>query len=329
VAIRPGPLLANSRHLWRLQFLLSPRTFLILAKRRDYLAEMYPVPWRLALAALTYFGVIGLLARIHGVMTFPTPLDSLVGVGSLFSLMLIIRLMDEIKDKEIDRELFPHRPLPSGRIFETDVNATIVVLALLYLSTNLLAGRVFWIALIVLGYAWLMFKHFFIPQILQKNLLLTVATHNPMVALMLLYVLALFLNVAPVPLERIDWQAILLLILMNWATALAWEIARKIRCQEEETAYLTYSQIFGRVGSVLVALGIQTVAFAIGLYFAWTLSLSSLFVVLWSAAYGVPVTVYARFLLRPTPVTAKLGSYAQAYMVAVLAIQTVENMFLV
>jgi 4-hydroxybenzoate polyprenyltransferase len=140
------------------------------AKRmKCYLAEMYPVPWRLALAALTYFGVMGFLARIHGVTTFPTTLDSLVGVGSLFSLMLIIRLMDEIKDKEIDRELFPHRPLPSGRIFETDINATIVVLALLYLSTNLLAGRVFWIALIVLGYACLMFKHFFIPQILQKT----------------------------------------------------------------------------------------------------------------------------------------------------------------
>jgi hypothetical protein len=300
------------------------------AKRmKRYLAEMYPVPLRLALSALTYFGVIGFLARIHGVTTFTTPFNSLVGIGSLFSLMLIIRLMDELKDKEIDRELFPNRPLPAGRIFETDINVTIVGLALLYLLTNFVAGHVFWISLIVLGYAWLMFKHFFIPDILRKNLLLTVATHNPMVALMLLYVLALFLSVAPVPLEKIDWQAILLLILMNWATVLAWEIARKIRCQEEETAYVTYSQIFGRLGSVLVALGIQTVTFAVGLYFAWTLSLSPLFVVLWSAAYAVLVTAYTRFLFTPTPVTSKLGPYAEVYMVAVLVIQTVENMVLV
>jgi 4-hydroxybenzoate polyprenyltransferase len=293
-----------------------------------YLAEMYPVPLRLALAALTYFGVIGFLARIHGVTTFTTLLNSLVGIGSLFALMLIIRLMDELKDKEIDRELFPNRPLPSGRIFETDINVTIVGLALLYLLTNFVAGHVFWIALIVLGYAWLMFKHFFIPDILRKNLLLTVATHNPMVALMLLYVLALFLSVAPVPLEKIDWQAILLLVLMNWVTVFAWEIARKIRCREEETAYVTYSQIFGRPGAVFIAGGAQTVTFAIGLYFAWTSPLSAAFLALWSAAYAVPVVAYARFLLRPTAVTSKLGPYAEAYMVAVLAIQTVENMFL-
>jgi hypothetical protein len=282
-------------------------------RMKCYLAEMYPVPLRLALAALTYFGVIGFLARIHGVTTFTTP---------------IIRLMDELKDKEIDRELFPNRPLPSGRIFETDINVTIVGLALLYLLTNFVAGHVFWIALIVLGYAWLMFKHFFIPDILRKNLLLTVATHNPMVALMLLYVLALFLSVAPVPLEKIDWQAILLLVLMNWVTVFAWEIARKIRCREEETAYVTYSQIFGRPGAVFIAGGAQTVTFAIGLYFAWTSPLSAAFLALWSAAYAVPVVAYARFLLRPTAVTSKLGPYAEAYMVAVLAIQTVENMFL-
>jgi hypothetical protein len=131
-----------------------------------------------------------------------------------------------------------------------------------------------------------------------------------------------------VPLEKIDWQAHLLLILMNWATVLAWELARKIRCREEETDYVTYSQIFGRLGAVLITAATQTVTFAIGLYFAWTLSLSPLFVVLWSAAYAVPVAAYARFLLRPTPATSKLGPYAEAYMVAVLAIQTVENMFL-
>jgi len=294
---------------------------------KAYLAEMYPLPSRLALAALTYFGVVSFLGRIHGVSKFTSPYFAFVGIASLFFLMLIIRLMDELKDKEIDRALFPHRPLPSGRIFEADIAATIVVVSCIYLLTNLIAGS-FWIAFFILGYACLMFKHFFIPELLRKNLLLTVATHNPLVALMLLYVLALFFSVAPVPLERIDWQSILLLILMNWATVLAWEIARKIRCQEEESAYVTYSLIFGRRGAVLVALGIQTVTFFIGLYFAWMLSLSPLFVVLWSAAYAVPVAAYGRFLLRPTPVTSKLGPYAEAYMVAVLAIQTVENMFL-
>lgn len=291
---------------------------------KAYLAEMYPVPARLALAALTYFGTVTLLGKIHGFSQLSFPPLHLVGIASLFSLMLIIRLMDEIKDKEIDRELFPHRPLPTGRVLETDINVTIAVLTLLYLLINLAAGRAFWIALWVLGYAFLMFKHFFIPRILQKSLLITLATHNPIVAMTLFYVLALFAAVSRVPWSHIDWPSSLLLILMNWALLFAWEIARKIRCHEEETAYVTYSQLWGRLGAVLVAGGAQTLTFVIGLCFAWTLPLSPAFIVLWSSAYAVPVVAYGRFLRDPTPLTAKLGRYAEFYMLAVLSIQTLE-----
>ena len=299
------------------------------AKRmKRYLAEMYPVPTRLTLATLTYFSTVAFLGRVHGTSNFTSPYYAFVGITSLFSLMLIIRLMDELKDKEIDRALFPHRPLPSGRIFETDIIATMVVSGCIYLLANIMAGRVFWIALFVLAYACLMFKHFFIPEILRKSLLLTVATHNPLVAFMLLYVSALFFSTAAIPLETIDWHATLLVILMNWATCLAWELARKIRCREEENTYETYSQIFGRLGAVGIALGTQTVTFSIGLYFAWILSLSPLFVVLWSAAYAVPVAALIRFLHEPTPVTSRLGPYAEVYMLAILAVEAVENLFL-
>ncbi|MDH3446183.1 MAG: hypothetical protein OEN50_19840, partial [Deltaproteobacteria bacterium] len=212
------------------------------SRMRAYLSEMYPVPSRLALSSLTYFGVMSLLREIHGIVMPVTFLLSLVGIGSLFSLMLVIRLMDELKDKDSDREHFPYRPLPSGRVFESDIAATIAACSLFYMLANITSGASFWGALLALTYAFLMFKHFFIPRILKKSLLLTVATHNPLVPIMLFYILTVFSVETRVPLSRIDWSASLLLIFMNWAIVFAWEIARKTRCEEEETAYVTYSQ---------------------------------------------------------------------------------------
>jgi hypothetical protein len=147
-----------------------------------------------------------------------------------------------------------------------------------------------------------------------------------MVAVVCLHLVAVFSAEQGLAFSNLDRRYTLALILMNWAIVFAWEIARKIRCQEEETAYVTYSQIFGRPGAVLIAAGAQTVAFAIGLYFAWNLPLSTAFVALWSAAYAVPLGAYARFLLKPTPASAKLGPYAEFYMLAVLGIQALEHM---
>jgi 4-hydroxybenzoate polyprenyltransferase len=295
------------------------------AKRlANYLAQMYPVPPRLFLAALTYFGVTTFLGKINGVSSAPRPVTAFVGIASIFSVMLIIRLMDEIKDKEIDRQFFPERPLPSGKIFEADIRATIVAVTLFYLLINLVTGANFSVALFLLAYTFLMFKHFFIPTILQKSLLLTLATHNPLVALMLLYVAALFVDQAAIELAKIDWRATVLLIVMNWATVLAWEISRKIRRPADENGYVTYSQIFGPNGALLFASTAQCVTLVIGMYFVWSLALAPLFAVLWAIAYLVPMAAYARFLLRPTATTAKVGPYAEAYMVIVLALQTCQ-----
>jgi 4-hydroxybenzoate polyprenyltransferase len=295
------------------------------AKRlANYLAQMYPLPPRLILAALSYFGVTTFLGKIHGVSSAPSPLTAFVGIASLFSLMLIVRLMDELKDKDIDRQFFPERPLPSGKIFESDIRATIAAVTLFYLLINFITGAIFPVALFLLAYTFLMFKHFFIPTILQKSLLLTLATHNPLVALMLLYVAALFVDQAAIEPANIDCHATVLLIVMNWATALAWEIARKIRRPQDENAYVTYSQIFGPNGALLFASAAQCVTLVIGLYFVWSLALSPLFAFLWATAYLVPMVAYARFLVRPTASTAKVGPYAEAYMVMVLALQTCQ-----
>jgi hypothetical protein len=138
------------------------------------------------------------------------------------------------------------------------------------------------------------------------------------VPLMHLYIVSVFSSEHHLSLGQIDWPPTLLLTAMFWSMFFAWEVARKIRSKEEENAYVTYSQILGRRGAVLLAGGAQTVTFAIGLYLYRILSLSSAFPVIMAIGYGRAVWAHGRFILNPTSVTSKLKPFAEQYVMAVL-----------
>ncbi|MDH3216799.1 MAG: hypothetical protein OEN01_10970 [Candidatus Krumholzibacteria bacterium] len=295
------------------------------SRMRLYLAEMYPIPARLVIAGLLYLGFASLLQRIHHIEASFVSRYTLIGVWSVFSLLLILRLMDELKDLDVDRELFCDRPVPSGRVLETDIVTSLVVVMVLFVAANLSVGPALWVALVVLGYALLMFRYFFIPDILRKYLLLNLATHNPIIPIMFIYVVILFSVEQGLVVRRLAWLYSLLAIALYWAPSFAWEIARKIRASEEETAYVTYSQILGRRGAVLTAGGAQTLALAIGLYLYRTLELSGFFAVILLLGYGIVVWGHARFLLNPNPMTSKLRPFAEGYMFAIFAASLLEH----
>lgn len=132
---------------------------------RIYLAEMYPILTHLFSSVLLYIGFVTFQQRINAVRAPIFSLYTIVGIWSVFALMLILRLMDELKDREIDCELFSDRPLPSGKVLESDISFSLIGVTALYLFANVWIGAALWMALFVLGYSLLMFKYFFIPHI--------------------------------------------------------------------------------------------------------------------------------------------------------------------
>jgi 4-hydroxybenzoate polyprenyltransferase len=298
-------------------------------RMRIYLGEMYPVFPRLLAAALLTISFFSFLERIHGVPTMIFSPGTLVGIWSIFALLLILRLMDELKDREIDRELFHERPVPAGKVLESDIGFSLTVVIALYVVVNLCFGRVLWMSLGVLGYAFLMFKYFFIPRILRKHLLLNLTTHNPIIPIMLSYLVILFSIQYQIPWRNMRWDLIALLVAMYWSMSFAWEIARKVRSTEEENAYVTYSQIFGRTGAVLVAGSAQTMALVIGLYFYRTLSFSEVFLAILLTGYGLTLWGHVRFIFRPNPVTSKLKPFAERYILSVFIARIVQYIFFV
>lgn len=291
---------------------------------RIYLREMFPVWTRLATAALMYMSFVLLLGKIHDVKPALLSPYSLLGIWNLFALTLILRLMDELKDREIDLELFRKRPLPAGRVRESDISFSLILICTLYLAANVGVGNAFWAAAALLGYSLLMYRYFFFPRLLRKYLLINLATHNPIVPLMLLAVAVLFSVQCGLDLKRLNWPSLLLLAAMYWAMCLAWEIVRKIRYREEENEYVTYSRIFGRTAAVLITAVIQAFTLGAGIYFYLALSLSDGFLIILILGYAILIWSYMRFLFRLMSVSSKLRGLAELYAVITMLAVIIE-----
>jgi len=282
-----------------------------------YLNEMYPLLYRLTTAALYALSFYYLLQCIYNLRSPVFSVFQGVAILGIFMLLLILRLMDEIKDKAIDQELFSDRPLPSGRVEETDIIFSLIVMIISFLLINFLMIRLFWLVILVLGYTLLMFRYFFVASILRKNLILNLITHNPIVPLMLVYIYGLFVVEHDLIFINSNWFMVLMLILMFWSMSLAWEIARKIRSPEEENAYVTYSQIFGPPSTVAIAAGVQTMTLLLSFYFYFRLSLTPVFLITVIIGYGLLIRAYIRFIIYPNPYTSKLKPWSEFYLLTV------------
>ncbi len=289
-----------------------------------YFAEMFPLPKHLAVAALIYGSVSSFARVIHDAPSTMPSWHAVVGVWSYFAITLILRLMDELKDEDIDAALFPDRTLSSGRVYKSDIQLSLSVVIAVYLAVNLTAGAAFWVGLAILGYAFLMFRWFFARELLQGNLLITLATHNPIVPMIILYGFVLFASEHSIALETLRWELIVPFAVMLWSPFLAWELARKIRPEEEEDAYETYSKIFGRPGAVLAVVIVQGVGLAAVVWLWRSLSLSAAYLAIPVAGSAVFLFAGVRFVLWPAPRTAKLRPFAEVFIVCMLATQILE-----
>ena len=295
-----------------------------IGRMRGYFAEMLPLPGHLFTAALIYLGIALFARDVHHVRLSLLSRYTAVGVWSVFSVWLILRLMDELKDRDIDRRLFPERPLPAGRVLETDIRLSLASAIAAYVLVSFAAGRAGWTALVVLGYMTLMFRLFFVPDLLRRSLMLSLATHTPIVPLMVLQAFAIFGAESGLGLGGLDWRLVAPYAIMVWGVHAAWEFARKVRRPEDETDYITYSSIFGPTGAVAIVAATQAITVAAALYLFLVLRLSRLYLAVVVLAFAVMLWAFLRFLTTGDPRFRRLRPYAELFALAVLGAQVGE-----
>lgn len=284
-----------------------------------YLAEMFPVFPRLILAALLAFATILVVTHSAPEPVMPNAMSIFIVTFDAFALLMILRLMDELKDLEIDAELFARRPVPSGRTLPSDIALSLAISTAVFIAVNTLVAGVFVLPLVALAYCYLMFKYFFAPKLIANNLLLNLASHNPVTFVIALGLVEVAVRTSELTLGQINQGAVLTYVALVWVLFFAWEIARKVRSAEEETAYVTYSRVLGRkiATMIVIAAILFSAVLAAALINLIDLHPVTLAIVAGSAAMAVFRLL--RFLFWPDPRTSALKPAIEIHLVTMLA----------
>jgi 4-hydroxybenzoate polyprenyltransferase len=226
--------------------------------------------------------------------------------------------MDELKDREVDRQLFAARPLPSGRVRESDIRLALALVIGAFVAAHLGQGLALGTALGVLAYAALMFRWFFVPDVMRPRLLLTLATHNPVIPVLLLHLVVTAVRASGRGIGDLDPGTVVTLVVIHWAPVFAWEIARKIRSPGEENAYVTYSRLIGPAGAVLLVAAAQTLALGLGAGLSRHHDLHPAWLACAAVGWTIAQAAHARFLLRRDAASSRLRPFAELFLLTAL-----------
>lgn len=286
-----------------------------------YLKYMFPL-WQYAPVAVAHFLAVYATIQV-GAGQVPVRLGwrAAGGILTVFLYSLLLRLFDEMKDVESDRRLaesgdewFRNRPLVTGAVLPSDLVwlRSMVLIALIVINVIMFHALVWAGCAALLALAWLSSKWFFVPG-MRHNLLLALITHNPLALAIELYIVLIAVSEGLI--ASVDWWLVLLLVGL-WLPITAWELSRKIRMPADETAYQTYSQVFGyRVAGILpAACTVVSACCLISVSIHARLGIGAVIVIGLTGA--LVAGKYLQFVIAPTANRAKLKPVASLYAAA-------------
>ena len=167
-----------------------------------------------------------------------------------FLQFLMVRISDEFKDYEEDCRYRPYRPVPRGLVSLKELKILFIICVLLQIFITIIFNTK---GLSLLALVWILFwllrKDFFIKKAIDKYILLGVLLDELLMPILVLY-LSSFIYVG------INiWPILLISYIVSWIV----EIARKIRCKEdEENGVKTYTAVFGIKKTILILFILET-----------------------------------------------------------------------
>lgn len=159
---------------------------------------------------------------------------------------LMVRIVDEFKDFEEDSKYRPYRPVPRGLVTLKELKVLFVICVLIQIAIAFVFNKEN--MLLLFGF-WLFFalfcKDFFIKKFLDNHILLTVVIDELLIVFLGLY-LASFVG----EINSLVIYILLMVYFVSWVV----EIARKVRCKEdEEEGVKTYTAVLG-IGKTIFVL---------------------------------------------------------------------------
>jgi len=237
---------------------------------------------------------------------------SIVGFITAFFIMLMMRTFDDLKDFELDFDLFPWRSIPQKLILKSDIQKLSLFCFLVIVGINVAFGQsTLMVFGIVLLYCIGTFKWFFAEKIHREKVFLTMATHQPNPYSINFYLIHTGLASGGVYNDFSIHHFFLLLIFSLPVTA--WEVSRKIRSADKETHYETFSSIFGAKGAAIIAFIPLLITSGLVTYLAVDLDVYFSFYILTGLLTAGMAFFYLRFMFNPTDKNNILLKITMAY----------------
>ncbi|MFR9728387.1 hypothetical protein ACL03H_04095 [Saccharopolyspora sp. MS10] len=212
---------------------------------------------------LKYVFYVSLL--VSGVLSALAPLRNGPGPGfgaagcaavALFALLFFLRSVDEVKDRDYDREFNPRRPVVTGEVTTRDIGIYLVVSAAVALAASALAGLgPVLVAVAAMAFSlflgWLETSWGRFDASMWRNIALTVQLKTLLVCL----VVAL-----GGPLPVLPSALLVSSVVLGY---LHWEVARKtVRAEFAVPGEKLYSTAAGTAGALAVSAGLLVAACA-------------------------------------------------------------------
>jgi len=241
----------------------------LLTRLWQYQKERFPLGNHGLLIAAFSFSAISLSLEIRGVKGFISSYYFIACFIYSFLFFLRLRIADEHKDAEEDKEVRPHLPVPRGLVSLKELR--IVGYIAFTIQVVLLLGffqKVIPVALLAIGYEWLMRKEFFAHEFLKKRLWLYTASHMLILPLADLVSSAFDWAMAN---ESFPWE-FLWVFALSYSNGLVLEIGRKIRhATQENPGYMTYSALLGEKKATALWLWLMAANVLIAVYIGYIL----------------------------------------------------------
>jgi 4-hydroxybenzoate polyprenyltransferase len=214
----------------------------MLKRMHIYMKERYPFIARLILGLIVFLEIHFIILLNEGVTTFNIGIQEVVGAYTVFAFLLWLRIADDLKDFDVDKRLFPDRPLARGAVYKKDVVILCAFFNLIAVVLNIIFMNNIVFFCILYFYGYLMSKWFFQKAKIQPSLPLALVTHNPVQMFVNLYIISF--TVIKYDLPPVTITTIMTLWTLYFP-ALIWEVSRKIKAPKDENDYTTYSKLFG------------------------------------------------------------------------------------
>lgn len=220
-----------------------------------YLNARFPLYQMLPLAAVLSLSCSVVAQFVSKPSSFGT-IPYLISFIALLLFLFHLRIFDEFKDFDHDRQFYPERPVPKGVVTLSELQKLGFVVIGLELILSFYRGATSVILyLIILGYSLLMLKEFFVREWLREHFTIYIISHEIMAVPLFYYVYALNLS----NFIEISNPALFAHAIFQTATLFLLEVARKIRPKGLEISSKdTYTAQYGILGASALLIFLAT-----------------------------------------------------------------------